>query len=549
MTDPFSSNNDTNEFFGGKRYAWYALGILTLVQAMSIIDRQIVTILAGEIKRDFSLTDSEIGLIYGTLFAIFYALFGIPLGRLADNWIRTRVIGFGVIGWSLMGMCSGLAANVWQFALTRVGVGIGEACAGPAATSLISDYFPSRLRATALAIFACGVSLGVGFSLWMGGSIVDMWSVWHPDGNYTLGLAGWQVSFIVVALPGFLLSGLVLKLREPPRDLGKAGERPFLACWQELKAVLPGVSLVVMIIEKTGARIVINNLIVLSVLIVLTALLVTLCSHLAGVENATVIVSIAGVNVTSHWIQWSIVALGLYCVYTWSQTFRLRDPASHELICRSPSSLLVMAGGAASMTMSYGVMAWTPQYAVHAYDESLSNIGLKFGSVATLMGIVGTLLGGFIGDKLNKTRPSGRLYVTLIAVVIMIPAALFAFTRPTFNSFLLAFCLLSLAHTAWLPGVLSTMQDLVLPRMRGLIYATYYLVVTIAGLGSGPYVAGLVSDVTGNLRTGIMSLYLSVPVVCVCFGLAIWRLQHDIDSRQRRAQEAGEMPLGELARV
>jgi MFS family permease len=300
-----------------------------------------------------------------------------------------------------------------------------------------------------------------------------------------------------------------------------------------------------MLLDRTPKKTIGVNLLVLAVLGFATVQMVQFCYSLVEPASITTIFHLAGIPVTSHTVQWSIVALGLYCVFTWSQTFKLRDPASHTLICRTPSSVLVIVAGSAAMTISYGVMGWAPHFAVITYEQSLASIGMKFGITATIVGIGGTLLGGYLGDRLNRTNPCGRLYVTLGAIVLMVPAALFTFTRPTLGSFLTGFAILSLASTAWLPGVLSTLQELVLPRMRGLIYATYYLVVTIIGLGTGPYVAGLVSDITGDLRTGILSLYFAAPVVWLCLGVAIYRLQKDIDSRFARARDAGEVTAAE----
>ena len=114
-------------------YAWYALLVLVLVYALNFIDRQILSILAQDIKRDLGLEDAQIGFLYGTAFAVFYALFGIPLGRLADSWYRGRLIAVGLGLWSSMTVLSGFATSFGMLATARIGVGIGEASASPAA--------------------------------------------------------------------------------------------------------------------------------------------------------------------------------------------------------------------------------------------------------------------------------------------------------------------------------------------------------------------------------------------------------------------------------
>ena len=149
-------------------YSWYALSVLVLVYVLNFIDRQILSILANDIKADLNVEDDYLGFLYGTAFAIFYALFGIPLGKLADSWHRVRLMTIGLGLWSLMTAASGFAKNAAMLSGARVGVGIGEATASPSAYSLISDWFPARLRATALAIYSSGLYVGGGISLVIG---------------------------------------------------------------------------------------------------------------------------------------------------------------------------------------------------------------------------------------------------------------------------------------------------------------------------------------------------------------------------------------------
>ena len=183
----------------GGRYSKYVLGVLVLVYVFNFIDRQILSILAEEIKADLGITDAQIGFLYGTAFAVFYAVFGIPLGKLADVWTRKSLISVGLGFWSLMTALSGTARNFGTLAVFRFGVGVGEASATPAAFSMLSDHFPPKLRATALAIYSSGVYIGAGLGILMGGVIVDVWKDWYPDPSLApFGLAGWQAAFFAV---------------------------------------------------------------------------------------------------------------------------------------------------------------------------------------------------------------------------------------------------------------------------------------------------------------------------------------------------------------
>ena len=202
----------------GGRYSKYALGVLLVVYIFNFIDRQIISILAEEIKADLGISDAEIGFLYGTAFAVFYAVFGIPLGKLADVWTRKSLISIGLAFWSLMTALSGTARSFAALAAYRFGVGVGEASASPAAFSMLSDYFSPKVRATVLAIYSSGVYIGAGIGLFLGGVIVDAWKDAFPDPALApFGLKGWQAAFFAVGLPGLLVAVWMWTLREPVR--------------------------------------------------------------------------------------------------------------------------------------------------------------------------------------------------------------------------------------------------------------------------------------------------------------------------------------------
>src|SRR4051794_24576825 len=232
-------------------YGWYALLVLVLVYAINFVDRQIISILAQDIKHDLQLKDAQIGFLYGTAFAVFYALFGIPLGRLADSWYRGRLIAIGLGLWSTMTALSGFASSFAMLATARIGVGIGEASASPAAYSMISDYFPKEKRATALSIYSAGLYIGGGLSLPGGGLISSRWNSAFPHAaDAPLGLTGWQAAFLAVGIPGLLLALWVLTLREPQRGASDRLPQPVVQpdAWRnfggELLAILPPLTLI-----------------------------------------------------------------------------------------------------------------------------------------------------------------------------------------------------------------------------------------------------------------------------------------------------------------
>jgi|JI10StandDraft_1071094.scaffolds.fasta_scaffold23707_2 predicted MFS family arabinose efflux permease len=180
------------------------LWILLVVYIFNFIDRQVVNILAEPIKRDLDLSDTQLGLLTGLAFALFYAILGVPIARYADKPHSNRVglISISLLLWSAMTAVSGLATNFTQLLLARVGVGVGEAGCTPAAHSLISDMVPRERRASAIAFYGLGIPIGGLLGMVIGGQLNDLW--------------GWRTAFFVVGAPGILLSALVwLVLRDP----------------------------------------------------------------------------------------------------------------------------------------------------------------------------------------------------------------------------------------------------------------------------------------------------------------------------------------------
>jgi MFS family permease len=199
-------------------YAWYVVAVLTIAYIFSFIDRQILSLLQGPIKRDLKISDFQLSLLMGPSFALFYTLFGIPLGRLADTKSRRAIISIGIAFWSLMTAACGLTRRYWDLALFRMGVGVGEAALSPPAYSLIADYFPPHRRATAMSVYSMGIYIGSGLAFILGGMIVQYVS---REENVVLPIVGsvrnWQMVFFVVGLPGLLVALLLLTVSEPKR--------------------------------------------------------------------------------------------------------------------------------------------------------------------------------------------------------------------------------------------------------------------------------------------------------------------------------------------
>jgi MFS family permease len=529
-------------------YRFYVLGLLTLVYAFNFIDRQIVTILAPYIKADLGLSDAQLGMLFGTAFALFYALFGLPLAKLADGWHRVGTLGIGLALWSALTAASAGAASFGQLALARVGVGIGEASAAPAAFSLIQDYFGRRRRATALAIYSSGIYLGAGASVMAGGSIVAAWDATYPRGAAPLGLAGWQAAYLAAGLPGLALTLLVVfTIREPVRGAieGKPQPpqaRPFRAAIMELETLLPPFSLWALGRLGADAGVIRRNLLLLAACTLSTIAMISATDALLVPAKRAVITHLFGVGVTTNMAQWVAIAVGVYATGSWMQAVRLRDLVAARLTLGTPSFVAAAVAGGIISLSSYGLAAFLFLFGT-IYHGLTAADGVTLGAIAAVAGGLGTLVGGILSDSARRLHPAGRLHIASLAALLSALSSVWQYTTPSLTGFYAANFIGTFFLTMWLAPVAATCQDQVLPRMRGTATALQFLATNLIGLGLGPYLVGLISDVTGDLRVAMLSVLLLTPVVLLLLQYAARRLPKAEATLADRAIAAGEPRL------
>lgn len=198
----------------------YAMAVLAIVYMFNFVDRQILSILLPAIREEFQVGDTVLGFLAGTAFALFYITLGIPIAQLADRVNRRNLLAVAIAIWSGMTALSGVAANIWQLTLARVGVGVGEAGCSPPAHSMIADYYPPGQRSTAMGVYTLGISAGVMLAYLAGGWVVEN--------------IGWREAFYIVGIPGLLLAVVVrFTVHEPERGASEkrvdSGVRPSLA--------------------------------------------------------------------------------------------------------------------------------------------------------------------------------------------------------------------------------------------------------------------------------------------------------------------------------
>lgn len=224
-----------------KGTAWYMVILLTIAYIFSYVDRYILGLLVEPVKADLGLTDTQLGLLGGFAFALFYGTMGLPLGWLADRKRRTWIVSAGVAVWSIATVACGLAKNFWHLFFARMAVGAGEATLSPCAMSMISDSFPKEERGKPIAFYTAALSVGAAIASLVSAAVLS-WAKTRDDIVLPLlgEVAPWQFTFIIVGLPGVLLAIMIFFLREPVRrgQLGLgSGTQPGASIWTMLRYV------------------------------------------------------------------------------------------------------------------------------------------------------------------------------------------------------------------------------------------------------------------------------------------------------------------------
>ena len=419
----------------------YALLMLALIYIFNYIDRLLVSILIEPIKLEFGVSDTLIGLLSGVAFALFYTVFGLPLGRLSDRIGRKPVVALACVAWSLMTMLCGVATSFTMLLLFRIGVAIGEAGGSAPSVAMVSDLYPPSHRSRALAVFLMGPALGAVFGLGMGGWIADAY--------------GWRWAFILIGAPGVLL-GLLLAftVRAPRRQPTSAAE--------------------------------------------------------AGESFLQTMASLA----------------------------------------RTPSYALIVFAGSSGAIAAYAVGTWAPSFLIRSHGLSLTEAGALLGIGGGLMSVIGTLTCGWFTDRMVRRDSGWQLGAALLGTAMSIPFGLLFFLWPAGSALQLgslavptAFALylgFAFFGTWWSVPCFGAMTHLFPASRLAQGTAMFLMGVTLLGVGLGPLVVGVLSDVF-ELAIGAEALRYAMAatmgiLLLPCFALARaipqYRRQvdgHDVD--------------------
>lgn len=524
------------------RAGWYALFLVASAQGLSLLDRQILSILAPSIREDLGIGDAELGLLYGTMFALFYALFSLPLGRLVDGWIRTRLLAICITFWSLSVGLAAFATGFGLLAISRLGVGVGEGAAQPAANSIIFDEFPRNKRGTAMAAMGIATALGLGLSIVLGGVAAQWWDTRYALGSAPGGFSGWQFAFLVAASPGFLLAWAIYRLREPMRGrmdgiVSPPDPHPFKASAAVLGAVTPGANWFMLWHRNAGAKQWTINLLGL-------ALILAFCwamTQLTQDYSPRPPLEVLGMTLDAHVLQWFVVGFGAFVILNVFQSLKLTDLPTFNVVS-SPSVILIMVVAGLQTSINYGVMGFTPSFLIREYEMSQATTAVQFGLLAAGLAMIGPIVAGPLSDWLTKRMGGrGRVWLTIFSLGVSPLLGIWTYSADDSGSFFLRFAFYSIILTLWLPPLYSLLYDLVLPRMRGITSSVFIIITTLLGLGMGPYFVGIVSDRNGgDLGQAIISINVVVPAIVAILFVILLRINRDEVTVLDRARAGGE---------
>ncbi len=421
-------------------YRSYALALFLLVYVINFVDRQIFSILIEPIRLEIHLSDTQLGLLGGIAFAIFYTFAGIPIARWADVGVRKNIVALALVIWSVMTIFTSTAKGFGTLLIARVGVGIGEAGCSPPIHSLISDMYPEEERGRALSVYALGIPIGAAIGTLVGGWI----------GEYF----GWRMAFMVVGLPGIIVAIVVFfTVREPPRGHSEP-------------------------------------------------------DHVL--------------------VQKDLIPLADTIKFLWNlKAFRHLSFA-----------------GSLHAFVGYGVGLFIPAFFMRVHGFGLAETSTYLFLIG-LTGMIGTYLGGYLGDRLGKKDKRWYMGVPGIATVISVPFAVLFYTT---GDPMLAIALAipgAILGPMYLGPTFAMTQTLVPPAMRSTASALLLFVLNLIGLGLGPVFAGLLSD---GLRPeyGEESIRYSLLILAVAgniwsafhYYLASRTLREDLDAKNLLAENS-----------
>lgn len=471
------------------QYRWYALGLLSLINLLNYIDRNVIYALFEPIKQDLGLTDSQLGWL-GSAYILVFSVAALPFGVLSDLRSRRAVIAGGVTVWSAFTFLSGLVQSFGQLFTCRAAVGVGEAAYGPAASSLVADYFPGQRRAVAMGILSSGIALGGVLGLLLGGWLESVY--------------GWRVAFMTVGVPGFVCAALVARLVDPSRVPTRLTVRSFLRdfhlgvagvlrqVWPLVLGVVVGAAAAWWLDRYYGAD---------------SRLDVAALSAAVGLGLAVTI--FRWVRRTPDAGEATAFESGI------SSTFDDIVRAARTVL-HTPTLVYVFLAGAMISFGTNGIVGWGPTFVARELGLSAAQSAALLGKWGLIAGTAGTLFGGFLADGLRRRYQAGRVLTVGLGLLLGGPLAVWLLTIRDLDQFQLVFAV-AFFCLSWYNGpITAVIFDVVPPRISATVAGAYLLFIHLAGDAISLPLVGTLSDVFGLDRAITL-----LPLVVILGGVVV----------------------------
>ncbi|MXO86956.1 MFS transporter [Altererythrobacter aurantiacus] len=406
------------------------LTLLTVTYFFSYMDRQILAILLEDIKADLLLNDTQLGLLSGLAFALFYATLGIPVAALADRMNRVNIISIALALWSGMTAACGLAQNFFQLLLARIGVGVGEAGSSPPSHSIIADLYPAEKRALALSIYSLGVTLGAAAGQIFGGNLTYFFD--------------WRVAFIAIGLPGVILAIVVKVFATEP-----------------MRKAEPG----------------------------------------AVAETET-----------------PSIAAGFRSIFA------------------NRAAVWLVAGVTLTSMIGYALTGWTPAYLIRSFGLNTLEVGNIVAPLLAIAGVASGLGSGWLANRLSERYGlKAQPYMVAGLKTIALPFLIWFYVAESAPLAVGVYFIAVLFQSCYLGPTFALIQTLAPLRMRAVWAAITLLVINLIGLGLGPTMVGVLSDIFADqygeesLRQALLVIALATPLAIFCY----WRAGRCLEAMKK----------------
>jgi len=457
-------------------YLWFALSLLTLGNLLNYLDRNIILALFEPIKNDLRITDTQLGWL-GSSFAITFALGALASGVLSDLRSRRAVMAGGMALWSGFTALGGVAGTYWHLLTSRAVVGAAESSYLPSAQAMLADYFPDRGRAQAMGIFWIGLAVGGVLAVWLGGHLAAAF--------------GWRTTLMVVGLPGVLFAVLLGRLRDPRprrrRPAVHAVRRVPVTTRIVLRAGLPLLTSLLVGAAATGFLFLVRGM--------------------PAAADTAVFGSIVGLGLIWTIVKWVRIAMRHHHQVPAGEPEDALDEMLDAglLVLRTPTLIWMFVGGALTTAAMNSLVAWSASYLQRVLDLTLVEAGRQIGLVGLVAGVLGSWIGGRLGDRLMELTPSGRVIASALGFILGAPVCVVLLLVSDVGMFALLFFVVVFCFTWYNGPIAAVLFDVVPAGIGATVMGAYVFFIHIAGDAIALPVVGFLSDRYG-LRVALMTL-------------------------------------------